>query len=415
MVCEISQPKRALRKWPLAVPRGAKPEHPPVCLLRLSKPRTSDRFHDTTMARTRGAKSSSPSTRLRIPRDTPVQGSTSEPPQPRVVPPPVEDAPISPPPRRYNTRRSLTMAEPESEPTPSPPPVKKSPPPAKKPQPSQTLTKEQGHSTELCFDIATFDFSPLSSTCDSCDFSIPTWHWTSITHDHKLGPDPIIHFTIDGHHGILGARHIAEALHIPMSQHVQRIFEPGLIPEQHHSYSRASSRHYILRKELPPSMFFIDALLRHNIFPLQHWKLLRVDAIPLLFPRLLCQILEHLGYPAEPQHERRRICREIFTLDKWTSMTAYGGADQGAPAGPKHPEQPEEPVDIPADMRAPAHAAPAAIQHHPGIISAPSMPLLSRQSHHKPPFRERTMPPEEPSTERRGNEPSSPHHPPPTI
>ena len=118
-------------------------------------------------------------------------------------------------------------------------------------------------------------------------------------------------------------------------------------------------------------MFFIDALLRHNIFPLRHWvqrrgvllealfmisegyffgphhlimaallcfeekvhrkKLLRADAIPLLFPRLLCQILEHLGYPVEPQHERKRFCREIFTLNKWTSMTAYGGADQGAP------------------------------------------------------------------------------------
>ena len=93
-------------------------------------------------------------------------------------------------------------------------------------------------------------------------------------------------------------------------------------------------------EELPSSMFFIDALLRHNIFPLQHWvqrrgvllealfrifegfffgphhlimaallyfeekvhrkKLLRADAIPLLFPRLLCQILEHLRYPSEP-------------------------------------------------------------------------------------------------------------------
>ena len=93
-------------------------------------------------------------------------------------------------------------------------------------------------------------------------------------------------------------------------------------------------------EELPSSMFFIDALLRHNIFPLQHWvqrrgfslealfrisegfffgprhlimaallyfeekvhrkKLLRADAIPLLFPRLLCLILEHLGYPSKP-------------------------------------------------------------------------------------------------------------------
>ncbi|RVW80056.1 hypothetical protein CK203_055794 [Vitis vinifera] len=157
-----------------------------------------------------------------------------------------------------------------------------------------------------------------------------------------------------------------------------------------------------LEEGASPSMFFIDALLRHNIFPLQHWvqrrgvllealfrisegyffgphhlimaallyfeekvhrkKLLRADAIPLLFPRLLCQILEHLGYPVEPQLERRRICREIFTLDRWTSMTAYG-ADEGAPTGPEHPEiphpeQPEEPqpVEIPADSSPPAPA-----------------------------------------------------------
>ena len=126
-------------------------------------------------------------------------------------------------------------------------------------------------------------------------------------------------------------------------------------------------------------MFFIDALFRHNIFPLQHWvqmrgvflealfrifegfffgphhlimvvllyfeekvhrkKLLKADVIPLLFPRFLCQILEHLGYPLEPQLERKRICRETFTLDKWTSMTTYG-AEPGAPAGPEHSEIP---------------------------------------------------------------------------
>ena len=38
-----------------------------------------------------------------------------------------------------------------------------------------------------------------------------------------------------------------------------------------------------------------------------HKKLQRADAIPLLFPRLLCQILEHLGYPSDPQLERKRI------------------------------------------------------------------------------------------------------------
>ena len=65
-------------------------------------------------------------------------------------------------------------------------------------------------------------------------------------------------------------------------------------------------------------------------------KLLRADAIPLLFPRLLCQILEHLGYPSQPQLVRKRICRKVFTLDKWKNMTAYS-AELGAPAGVEHP------------------------------------------------------------------------------
>ena len=65
-----------------------------------------------------------------------------------------------------------------------------------------------------------------------------------------------------------------------------------------------------------------------------------MDAIPFLFPRLLYQILEHLGYPSEPQLEHRRIFREIFTLDKWTSMTAYD-VELGAPARPEHLEMPQ--------------------------------------------------------------------------
>ena len=96
-----------------------------------------------------------------------------------------------------------------------------------------------------------------------------------------------------------------------------------------HILSRGASTHpYLLRKELPLSVLFIDALLRHNIYPFQHMvqrrgtllealfrisegfffgphhlimaallyfeekvhkkKLLREDAIPLLFSRLLC-------------------------------------------------------------------------------------------------------------------------------
>ena len=134
------------------------------------------------MARTRGAKSSSPSIRLRISKGALVQDSTFEPPRSRPGPPPVKSAPTSSPARRYKTRRLLTIAgasssreppkkkakvsepidltesssEPKSEPTPSPLPAekspppakrsprlaKKSPPPAKKPHPSQAPARE---------------------------------------------------------------------------------------------------------------------------------------------------------------------------------------------------------------------------------------------------------------------------------
>ena len=60
------------------------------------------------MAKTQGAKSSSPSSRLRVLRETPVKGSIPETPQPLVVPPPIEDAPLSPSLRRYETRRPPT-------------------------------------------------------------------------------------------------------------------------------------------------------------------------------------------------------------------------------------------------------------------------------------------------------------------
>ena len=70
-------------------------------------------------------------------------------------------------------------------------------------------------------------------------------------------------------------------------------------------------------------------------------KLQRVDAIPLLFPRVLYQILEHLGYPSEPQLKRRHICGELFTLDKWNHLTAYV-APLRAPYMPAPLEPPQD-------------------------------------------------------------------------
>ena len=154
------------------------------------------------MAKTRGAKSSSPSSRLRAPRETPVQGFILEPPQPLAVPPSVEDAPLTSPSRRYETRRLSTTPgassshakklgsrppkkkakvsapieslEPSSEPQPSQPPATESQipsgmtPKVVSRRPMVTQPPIEGNldcrarpfHSELCFDTATFRLQP---------------------------------------------------------------------------------------------------------------------------------------------------------------------------------------------------------------------------------------------------------------
>ena len=276
------------------------------------------------MARTRGAQSFSPSSRTRVSSKTPVQGSTSEPSRPLRTPPPVQEAPRNPPVRRYHTRASsqppkmkakvfepalIDLSEPQqsqpaSEPQLSqPPPLDSQIPSGMTPEmiikrPMLTQPPIEGNldcrarpfHSELCFDVAAFRLQPqlrdsfhllrryhMEQLLTPRDFFYPRVamdFYQSMTTHHVRDPT-VIHFTIDGRHGILGARHIAEALRIP--------YEPAR-PEDYRVWtnpspsnivrilSRGASTHqYLMRKELPPSMFFIDALLRHNIFPLQHW------------------------------------------------------------------------------------------------------------------------------------------------
>ena len=104
-------------------------------------------------------------------------------------------------------------------------------------------------------------------------------------------------------------------------------------------------------------MLLIDHILRSNLFPLQHivqrrgailkalyrisegfWfspaklfmtslfhfedkvhcrNLTQAESTPLLFPRLLCQVLEHMGFPFEPRLEHRRDYEAILVIDRW--------------------------------------------------------------------------------------------------
>ena len=131
---------------------------------------------------------------------------------------------------------------------------------------------------------------------------------------------------------------------------------------------------FLLRKEFPSGMLLVDVLLWSNIFPFQHLvqrrgaildalfkifegfyfgphhlimvallyfedkvhrkKLQRADTIPLLFSRLLCHILEHMGYLTEPHLERRHHCREYFTLNQWTQLVGKNLMESAPEAAP---------------------------------------------------------------------------------
>ena len=110
----------------------------------------------------------------------------------------------------------------------------------------------------------------------------------------------------------------------------------------------------LFRCHLPQRMFLIDHVLRSNMFPLQHivqrrgailevlyriskgyWfslaemimtslfqfedrvhrrSLPRAESLPLLFPRLLGQVLKHIGFSAELRIERQRGCETTLTV-----------------------------------------------------------------------------------------------------
>ena len=48
--------------------------------------------------------------------------------------------------------------------------------------------------------------------------------------------------------------------------------------------------------------------------------LARAESIPLLMPRLLCQVLEHLGFPEEPRIEMRVRCPQVLSMERTMVM-----------------------------------------------------------------------------------------------
>ena len=174
-------------------------------------------------------------------------------------------------------------------------------------------------------------------------------------------PSPLeLRFTIDDRPGVLRAADISAVLGLRTVQANAGGYRDWPQPTQREmvrSLARDTTAGPILfKRQLPPQMLLIDHLLRTSLFPLQHYVqrrgailealyrisegfwfspselvmtallhfedkvhrkgLARAESIPLLMPRLLCQVLEHLGFPEEPRIERRFRCPQVLSMER---------------------------------------------------------------------------------------------------
>ena len=178
-------------------------------------------------------------------------------------------------------------------------------------------------------------------------------------------PSPLeLRFTIDDRPGVLRAADIPAALGLPAELASSRGYRDWPQPSQRemvHCLTRDTMAGPVLfRRQLLLQMLLVDHLLRTSLFSLQHYVhrrgaiiealyrilegfwfspselvmtallhfedkvhrkgLDRAEGLPLLMPRLLSQVLEHLGFLEEPCIERRIRCPQGLSMERSLTM-----------------------------------------------------------------------------------------------
>ena len=174
-------------------------------------------------------------------------------------------------------------------------------------------------------------------------------------------PSPLeLRFSIDGRPRVLRAADIITALGLPAAMANSTGYRDWPQPSQREMVrwlARDTTAGPILfRRQLPPHMLLVDHLLRTSLFPLQHYVqrrgailealyrisegfwfspselvmtsllhfeekvhrkgLARAESLPLLMPRLLSQVLEHLGFPEETRIEPRISFTQVLSMER---------------------------------------------------------------------------------------------------
>ena len=120
--------------------------------------------------------------------------------------------------------------------------------------------------------------------------------------------------------------------------------------------------------------------------------LARAESLPLLMPRLLCQVLEHLGFPEEPRIERRIRCPLVLLLERVMVMPiSFLLQQQDQEEVPDQVAEDSHRDDIhapePRVERSPApHISPTSPPPHSTSAAAADTSGPSFTSHHSPEY-----------------------------
>ena len=235
---------------------------------------------------------------------------------------------------------------------------------------------------------------------------------------YRGAPSPLeLRFSIDDRPRVLRAADISAALGLQAVQANVGGYRDWPQPTQREmvrSLARdTTSGPVLFRRQLPPQMLLIDHLLRTSLFSFQHYVqrggailealyrisegfwfspselvmtallhfedkvhrkgLARAESIPLLMPRLLCQVLEHLGFPEEPRIERRFRCPQVLSMEQAMVMPISFLLQQQ--------DQEEVPDQEAEDShRTDSHAPDPEVQRSPVLDMSPPSPPLPTSS-----------------------------------
>ena len=120
--------------------------------------------------------------------------------------------------------------------------------------------------------------------------------------------------------------------------------------------------------------------------------LVRAKSIPLLMSRLICQVLEHLGFPEEPRIEMRVRCPLVMSVERVMTMpVAFHLRPQHQEEVPGQETEDHHTDDVPAPepeiQRSPApRMSPPSPPPHTTSAAAADTPGPSYSSNHSPEY-----------------------------